>query len=127
VTLLAFLTYCVLYSPPNILKDVQFSLPGLRGSILILVVISTIVYLLSLFVKIATSSYHLARDARERYQLTLVFLALTKEQAVKDAEDRKIVLQSLFSRADTGLLKTDGAPAMPGTVGSLFELWKNKP
>jgi hypothetical protein len=123
---LTFLSYCVLYKPPDILKDVNLSLPGLRGSILMLVLISAIVYLLTLFVKISTSAYHLARDARERLQLTLVYLALMKDAAVKD-DDRKIILQSLFSRADTGLLKGDSGPAMPSGVGNILELIKNKP
>ena len=52
---LTVLVYCVLYKPPEILKDVNFSLPGLRGSILVLVLISVVVYLLTLFVKICTS------------------------------------------------------------------------
>ena len=30
-----------------------------------------------------------------------------------DSEDRKLILQSLFSRSDTGLLKEDSGPTMP--------------
>jgi Family of unknown function (DUF6161) len=122
---MTWLTYRVIYTPPEILKESGFSAPGVRGSILLIVLISVVVYLITLFVRIATSAYHLARDARERHQLTLVYLALTKDAAVKD-EDRKIILQSLFSRADTGLLKGDSGPAMPGTIGNIVELIKNK-
>ena len=58
------------------------------------------------------SSYHLARDAEERHTLTFFYLALTKDTEVKD-DDRKLILQSLFSRSDTGLLKEDSSPTMP--------------
>lgn len=30
--------------------------------------------------------------------------------------DRNIVLQSIFSRADTGLLKEDSSPTMPSII-----------
>jgi hypothetical protein len=30
--------------------------------------------------------------------------------------DRSIILQSLFSRADTGLLKEDSSPTMPTSI-----------
>jgi hypothetical protein len=41
-----------------------------------------------------------------------MYLALIKEKAIEPKE-REIVLQALFSRADTGLLKTEGGPTMP--------------
>lgn len=66
------------------------------------------------------SAFHLARDARERYQLTRVYLAMLKANAV-DPEHRAIILQSLFSRADTGLLKHDSGPTMPtAMIGELM-------
>ena len=64
--------------------------------------------------KLATSSYHLARGARERYQLTYIFLALIKENAMEQ-KDREIVLTALFSRSDTGLLKHDASPSFPAS------------
>lgn len=61
------------------------------------------------------STYHLYRDAQERKQLTYLYLSLKKESDIPDA-DRHIILQSLFSRADTGLLKEDSSPTMPSGV-----------
>lgn len=118
---LAAVAVGLLYHPAAVLlgpvaqagKEPGFSLAGLRGTLLVALIVSVRVYIIHLFVKLATSAYHLQRDATERYQLTLVFLALTKDSTI-EPEDRKIVLQSLFSRADTGLLKNEGGLSMPG-------------
>jgi hypothetical protein len=59
--------------------------------------------------------FHLSRDAEEREQLSYFYLALIKEGAV-EKEDRHLIMQSLFSRADSGLLKEDSSPTMPGTM-----------
>jgi len=42
-------------------------------------------------------------------------LSLANETNVDD-ESRKIVLQALFSRSDTGLLANDSGPTMPGVT-----------
>lgn len=68
-------------------------------------------------------AYHLARDAYERYQLTHVYLSLLDVKAVNDNE-RSIVLQSIFSRADTGLLKGDSSPAFPGMLEQILKNMK---
>ena len=70
--------------------------------------------------KVAFSSFHLARDAEEREQLTYVYLSLVKDSAV-DEKEKNLIMQSLFSRADTGLLKDDSSPTMPNDItGKLF-------
>ena len=67
------------------------------------------------FNKSSFSSFHLSRDYRERFQLTNVFLALLHDGDVKcDDQVKQIVMQSLFSRSDTGLLKGEHSFAMPG-------------
>ena len=65
------------------------------------------------------SSYHLARDAEERHTLTFFYLALLKDSAVDD-EDKKLIMQSLFSRTDTGLLKEDSGPTMPNDISKFI-------
>ena len=98
----------------------KFTAGSLRGTVMVALVLSILIYFIRLFVKLSTSAYHLSRDARERYQLTHVFLAMIKEGAIHP-EDREIILQALFSRADTGLLKTDGSPTMPtGPMGNIL-------
>lgn len=89
----------------------------------ITVITSIAVYILRLFVKMATSSFHLSRDARERAKLSYFYLSLIEKKAITDNE-RAIVLNSLFSRADTGLLKGDSTPVMSGNVTDLVNSLK---
>lgn len=86
-----------------------------RWSIVFLTLISLIVYAVRALTKYMFSSYHLARDAEERHTLTFFYLALLKDTEVNE-EDRKMILQSLFSRTDTGLLKEDSSPTLPGGI-----------
>lgn len=89
-----------------------------KTSAVITIITSIAVYVLRLAVKMATSSFHLSRDARERSRLTYFYLALIQNKAVTDKE-RAIVLNSLFSRSDTGLLKGDSSPVMSSNVTDL--------
>ncbi|AWM14209.1 hypothetical protein DI487_10330 [Flavobacterium sediminis] len=86
-----------------------------RWSIVFITLISLLVYAIRALTKYMFSSYHLARDAEERHTLTFFFLALVKDTEVNE-EDRKMILQSLFSRTDTGLLKEDSSPTLPGGI-----------
>jgi hypothetical protein len=92
--------------PPTLKHDNLSDFGSFRASIILALIASIGVYVISLFVKLITRSYHLSRDANERYHLTHVYLPLLKDKMVSDA-DRSIVLQSIFSRADTGLLNTE--------------------
>jgi len=112
----------LVYNPPAAWSGASLTPAGVKSAILLAVSISAVAYLLHLTVRLSTSSYHLARDARERLQLTYMFLALLKDGKVTDKE-REIVFTALFSRSDTGLLK-DGTPAMPGPFGSLAEFFR---
>lgn len=85
---------------------------AIKWTLLFVTFISFMTYGVRTFAKLTFSSYHLARDAEEREQLTHVYLALKKDASVEE-EDRLIILQSLFSRAETGLLKDDSSPTMP--------------
>lgn len=86
---------------------------AIRWSVVYVTFISFLFFGIKTLNKIAFSSFHLARDAEEREQLTYVYLALVKEEGI-DEKDKHLIMQSLFSRADTGLLKDDSSPTMPG-------------
>jgi hypothetical protein len=86
-----------------------------RWSIVFITLISLLVYAIRALTKYMFSSFHLARDAEERHTLTFFYLALLKDTEVNE-EDRKMILQSLFSRTDTGLLKEDSSPTLPGGI-----------
>ena len=84
----------------------------IKNTAILTVITSVLIYGLRVAVKLTMSSYHLARDARERKQLTYFYLSLINEDAVSNKE-RELIITSLFSRSDTGLLKGDSSPEMP--------------
>lgn len=108
-TFIAFLII-LLFKLPNSKTSLNFT--TIKMSIILTVIISAGLLLINLFIKLSLSAYHLSRDAQERHKLAYVYLALLKEKAVEES-DRTVVLQSLFSRSDTGLLKGDSSPTIP--------------
>jgi hypothetical protein len=93
---------------------------AIKWSIVYVTFISLIAFGIRAISKVMFSSFHLARDAEEREQLAYVYLALIKDKAM-DKEDRTLIMQSLFSRADSGLLKEDSSPTMPGLANKLIQ------
>ena len=89
---------------------------AIRWSIVFVTFISFLFFGIRALMRVTFSSFHLARDAEERERLTYVYLALIKDASI-EKEDRSLILQALFSRADTGLLKEDSSPTMPGSAG----------
>ena len=77
--------------------------------------------MLKLCVKMSMTSYHLSRDAKERSNLSYFYLALIENSAVSDNE-RGLILNALFSRSDTGLLKGDSSPSMPSNISDLVNI-----
>lgn len=112
-----FLSVILMLSPDWIFKNVfkGNATAIIRWSIVFITLISLVAYAIRALTKVMFSSYHLARDAEERHTLTFFYLALLKDSTVGD-EDRKLILQSLFSRVDTGLLKDESGPTMPNDV-----------
>lgn len=88
---------------------------AIKWSVALITLISFIAYAIRIISKLAFSAFHLVRDAEEREQLTYVYLALQKEKGI-DQTERHLIMQSLFSRADSGLLRDDSGPTMPGNI-----------
>lgn len=109
-------TAILLISPDWIFKTVfeGNKLSIVRWSIVFIALISLLIFIIKAITKVMFSAFHLARDAEERHTLTFFYLALLNDpkSEIKD-EERKLIIQSLFSRADTGLLKGDSSPEMP--------------
>jgi uncharacterized membrane protein len=126
IVFVALLTLILLIHPDSkFMSNGVFDVNSLRNALIFTIITSISIYIITLFVKLSVSSYHLARDARERYQITHVYLSLLNENenAITDAE-RITVLQSIFSRADTGLLKGDSGPTVPDSLSQLLKLLK---
>ncbi|MCW3076819.1 MAG: hypothetical protein JWO32_1428 [Bacteroidetes bacterium] len=116
-----FLYFLLWQTPEGMLKSFfnEDKSLALRWSIVFITFISLIFIAVRLVSKAMFSAFHLARDAEERQQLTYVYLSLRKDAAVDD-KDKQLIMQSLFSRADTGLLKEDSSPTMPGGLDKII-------
>ena len=97
---------------------------NLKNSAIITIIASIGIYILRLTTKMALSSHHLADDARERENLSYFYLSLIEKGAVTDKE-RALVLNALFSRSDTGLLKGEATPSMPSNVSDMIDIIKS--
>ncbi|HFK5546011.1 TPA: DUF6161 domain-containing protein [Elizabethkingia anophelis] len=123
ITLVAVvLTYGLLWFTPEGMLESIFkgdTTAAIRWSIIFAIFISFVAFLFRAIMKYMFSNYHLARDAEEREKLTYLYISLLSKGDFSE-DERKIVMQSLFSRSDTGLLKEDSSPTMPG-ISSIFK------
>jgi hypothetical protein len=109
-----------MYDTPDFMKKTFFGANGtwaLKGTLIYATILSVLFFWIRLLSKMILSSFHLRRDADERAQLIYTYLALIAEN--KDSiplDERKIILQSIFARAETGLIKGDSGPVMPGII-----------
>jgi|GEM_PF-5839007 len=97
--------------------------PGaIKGLLLFASIISFLAYLTRLMARLSMSAHHLQRDAQERRVLTTYYLSLIRHGAM-DEKDRPIILQALFSRSDSGLLRgSDHSPASVSASALLEQL-----
>lgn len=100
-------------------KAFSDNIKGIKWSIILITIVSLLAFTIKILSKMTFSSFHLSRDAEEREQLTHFYLALKKDTTI-EPEERQLILQSLFSRADTGLLKEDSSPTMPTSIIEKF-------
>lgn len=123
--LFALLVYGLLwFTPEDLLKSIfsDDKTKAIRWSFVFVIFISIFFVVIRALLKFMFSNFHLARDAEEREKLTYLYISLLSKGDVSE-EERKIVFQALFSRSDTGLLKEDSSPTMPG-VASFMERGK---
>lgn len=121
----ALLVYILLWFTPEGLLESIFNgdkSKAIRWSFVFVIFVSIFFVVIRALLKFMFSNFHLARDAEEREKLTYLYISLLNKGDIS-AEERNIVFQALFSRSDTGLLKEDSSPTMPG-VGSVFEKLK---
>ena len=107
-------------------QSLGIELHSLQGAVIFATILTIYAFLVKSISKMVFSSFHLQRDAEEREQLTHVYLALSNENGAIDEDSRKIVLQALFSRADSGLLHKDSSPTMPGMITDFVKVTGGK-
>lgn len=118
IAALIITSVCAYFSIPELVVTLgeEYDLSEMiRWFIISSILISVFIFGLRQSSKIAFSSLHMARDARERRTLAYLFLTLNKRGEVGDPEAKKIVFNALFSRTETGLLKGDSAPVFPSS------------
>lgn len=79
------------------------------SSIILLATISLIIYVLRVFIKMAISAKHLMEEYKQKYSLTYFYLSLVNNGNIENENSRNIILASLFTKADTGLIKNDNS------------------
>ena len=84
----------------------EISINTAQGVVLVIIFIALFTFVLRLLSKLALSSFHIMQDSSERRYLTMFYLSLLTEGNIEDS-CRGVVIQSLFSRSDTGLLSGD--------------------
>lgn len=109
---LGLFLFFALYSDWLVGKEMKLKFDTVQGVILFGTGVSVYAFLVGVLSKMLFSVLHLMRDAEEREQLTYVYLALSKDTKLTP-ETEDMILQSIFSRADTGLIKGDSAPKFP--------------
>lgn len=92
---------------------------AIRWSIIYVTFISFMAFVIRAVTKVMFSSFHLSRDCEERHTLTYFYLSLLKDSKV-EKEEKQLIMQALFSRAETGLLKDDSSPTMPNDIIGKF-------
>lgn len=100
-------------------------LQSIEGVLIFAAVLSTYAFLIKALSKLTFSAFHLQRDAEEREQLTHLYLNL-RDGKDDDVESRKIILQALFSRSETGLLSGEHGPTMPTATEFINIIGKSK-
>lgn len=75
-------------------------------SVILLSIVCLIIYVLRIFVKLTISSKHLSEEYKQKYILTYFYLSLIGDGKI-DPSLSNAILSTLFTKADTGLIKTD--------------------
>lgn len=89
----------------NIIKEIPF----VSESFIFISVISFFIYIIRVLIKIVMSNHHLAAEYKQKAALTRFYQSLIKAGTNIDKEERLIIINSLFSRVDTGLVKSEAS------------------
>lgn len=92
------------------------------SSVIIFSMVGLVIYIIRLFIKMAVSSKHLSEEYYQKYSLTYFYLSLLFEGKLEQRQ-ADVILATLFTKADTGLLKNDTSTDTE-LVTRLFSLMK---
>jgi len=100
----------------NVKDQIKFTILFITG-------IGVLTYLLNIISRIFLSSLHLLADIDERSNLTHFYISLIQGGNI-EAKDREIILQSLFSRTESGIIKGGTEFSMPGSLETFKTVFK---
>ena len=89
--------------------DTVQEIPFVSKSFILISSISFFVYIIRVLIKIVMSNHHLATEYEQKAALTRFYQALTYAGTDISQEERIIIIHSLFSKTETGLVKTESA------------------
>ena len=98
-------------------KGITEKVPFLSQQVLFIGVISFFVYSIRVIVKIVMSNHHIAMEYEQKAALTRFYRALTYEGIEVDDNEKLIIMSALFSKADTGLVKTSESVDLDSILG----------
>ena len=84
-------------------------IPFISKSFILVSIISFFVYIIRVLIKIVMSNHHLATEYEQKAALTRFYQALTYAGTDISQEERIIIIHSLFSKTETGLVKTESS------------------
>lgn len=87
-------------------KEITDKIPLLSEQVLFIGVISFFIYIIRIMVKIVMSNHHIAMEYEQKAALTRFYQALTYKGTEVDDNEKLIIMSALFSKVDTGLVKT---------------------
>lgn len=87
------------------------------------VLVTFAVWIMRMFARLFLSNLHLATDAGERIVMVTTYLSLLREGSGLSDGDRKLVIEALFRRTSTGIVKDDANP--PVMLGALSRVGKD--
>ena len=120
---------CLILSPSMTIADRVININLFTSNIpipitiVIITIISIILYVLRVFIKMATSAKHLSEEYQQKHILTYFYLSLIKEGALSKEIGNQILV-TLFNKSDTGLIKNDNNSS--DFLESLIMTMKNK-
>lgn len=129
---LAIFIVALIYSAGSLLVSIhdylrgteEQDIPFLRQSFIYVALISFLIYLIRIIIKIIISSQHMAMEYEQKEALTRFYQALVYNGKDVDKEERLIIFHALFSKTETGLVKTDNSGESEALIALLSKTIK---
>lgn len=87
--------------------DNKLSIPFISETFIVFSAITFLIYIIRTIVKVMISHQHLATEYSQKAAMTHFYQALLYKGATIENNERLIIINALFTRIDTGLVKTD--------------------